>query len=158
MTEEEPWKLLYGYWASRCVEGRPPRRSELDIPIELPDLLPNLMLIEVVGNRLRYRLVGSAVWDRYGMDLTGTWIEERNPAEAEWRVTLVLVRNDRVPRLLSSPVSGAESRSHVAIAVPLLDDADTVHQILAGTFYAQEFGEKPRIGRIAIQEILGGAP
>jgi hypothetical protein len=155
MTEEEPWKALYRYWVSKCVDGRPPRRIELDVPVELPGLLPNLMLVETVGDKLRYRLVGSAIWDRYGMDLTGSWIEERNPAEAEWRATLVLVRDDRAPRLLSSPVPGAQGRLHVAVALPLLDDTDTVHQILAGAFYAMEFGENLRIGRIAVQEILG---
>jgi hypothetical protein len=154
MSEEEPWKALYRYWLSRCVDGRPPKRSELDIPVEIPDLLSHLMLVETVDDRLRYRLVGSAIWERYAMDLTGTWIEERNPAEAEWRATLVLVRNDRMPRLLSSPVPGTQSRTHVAVALPLLDEADAVQQILAGTFYALEFGESPRIGRVAVQEIL----
>ncbi len=106
MTTEEPWKELYSYWRSRQVDGRAPKRSELDIPVEVPRLLPNIMLIDCIGDRLRYRLVGTATWDRYQAELTGTWIEERNAAEAEWRGTIALVRDDGVPRLVSSPSPG----------------------------------------------------
>ena len=158
MTPEEPWKELYSYWRSRQVNGRAPKRSELDIPMEVPKLLPNVMLIDCVDDRLRYRLVGSAMWERYRMELTGTWIEERNAAETEWRGTIALVRDDGIPRLVSSPVAGEGSRSHIAVDMPLLNAEGRVFQILAGTFYAQDYGEKLRMGRLKIQEILDDRP
>jgi hypothetical protein len=154
MTAEEPWKQLYRYWRSRQVDGRAPKRSELDIPLEIPKLLANVMLIECIGGRLRYRVVGSAMWERYQTELTGTWIEERNPAEAEWRETIMLVYADGVPRLVSSPVAGQGGRSHIAVAMPLLDAEERIVQILAGTFYAQEYGENLQVGRLKVQEIL----
>jgi hypothetical protein len=156
MTTEEPWKELYGYWRSRQVDGRAPKRSELDIPVEIPRLLANVMLIDCIGDRLQYRLVGSALWDRYQAELTGTWIEERSPPEAEWRETIALVRDDGAPRLVSSPIAGDGSKSHIAVALPLLDDGGRVFQILAGTFYAQEYGDNLRVGRLKVQEILDG--
>ncbi len=154
MTTEEPWKELYRYWRSRQVDGRAPKRSALDIPVELPRLLSNIMLIDIIGDRFRYRLVGSALWDRYQTELTGTWIEERNAAEAEWRGTIALVRDDGVPRLVSSPIAADSAKSHIAVATPLLNEDGRVSQILAGTFYAQEFGENLRVGRLKVQEIL----
>jgi hypothetical protein len=154
MTAEEPWKQIYSYWRSRQVDGRAPKRSELDIPLEIPKLLANIMLIDCIAGRLRYRLAGSAIWERYQAELTGTWIEERNAAEAEWRGTIALVRDDGVPRLVSSPVAGQVGKSHIAVAMPLLDAQGRVFQILAGTFYAQEYGENLRVGRLMVQEIL----
>ncbi len=157
MMMEEPWKELHDYWRSRQVNRRAPKRSELDVPVDVPQLLANVMLIDCIGDRFRYRLVGSALWDRYQAELTGTWIEERNPAEAEWRETIALVRDDGVPRLVSSPVAGDGTKSHIAVALPLLDDNGGIFQILAGTFYAREYGENLRVGGLKVQEILDRA-
>jgi hypothetical protein len=49
MATEEPWKELYGYWRSRQVDGRAPKRSELDIPVDVPRLLANVMLIDCIA-------------------------------------------------------------------------------------------------------------
>jgi hypothetical protein len=154
MAEQEAWKQLYDYWLSKHVDGRPPSRHELDPPVDVPRLIPNIMLIDVEGGTLRYRLVGSAIWGRYGLDLTGTMIEGRNPAEAEWRGTLMTVCHDKVPRLVTSPVEGYADRMHVAVAMPLDGGGGVVGQILAGTFFAQEFGPNPRIGQITVRELL----
>jgi hypothetical protein len=157
MAVQEAWKQLYDYWLSKHVDGRPPGRHDLDPPVDVPRLIPNIMLIDVEGETLRYRLVGSAIWNRYGFDLTGTTIDSRNPAEAEWRDTLKTVCNDKVARLITSPVQGSADRLHVAVALPLNASDGTACQILAGTFFAQEFGKNPRIGRITVRELLSGA-
>ncbi|HTJ64816.1 MAG TPA: hypothetical protein VL899_13505 [Alphaproteobacteria bacterium] len=155
MINAHPWKELYGYWLARRVDRRPPRRSALDIPLDLPHLAASLMLIEIVGDRFRYRVAGSALYERYQTGLTGTWVEQRGDAESDWHATLVLVRDDLIPRLLSTPVPGQTNIFHVAVALPLLDDEDKVHQILAGAFFAQEFGEKRHSGRLQMRELLG---
>jgi hypothetical protein len=155
MADEEPWQQLYRYWQSRHVEGRPPGRADIDPPIDVPRLIPNVMLIDVVDTRLRYRLVGSMVWEHYRLELTGTWIESRNPPEADWRDTLALVRDDQVPRLLSTQAD--RGKSHVAIAMPLIDATGRTNQIFAGTFFAQQFGRAFRVtGRLTVREVLGG--
>jgi hypothetical protein len=159
MADREAWKELYAYWLSKHVDGRPPTRRELDPPIEVPRLIANVMLIDVIdGNRFRYRLVGSAVWDRYGFELTGTWIEGRVPAEAEWRDTLQAVHNDRAARLITSPVTDHPERLHIAIALPLSDGQGGVGQILAATYFARDLADNPSIGRLTVREIWEGLP
>jgi hypothetical protein len=153
MADQEPWQRLYHYWQSRHVAGRAPGRGDIDPPLDVPGLIPNVMLIDIIDTRFRYRLVGSAIWDRYLQELTGSWIESRNAAETGWRDTLALVRDDQVPRLISTPADGG--RSHIAIAMPLIDPAGRASQIFAGTFFAQEFGTQRRIGGpLTVQEVL----
>jgi hypothetical protein len=156
MAVQEAWKQLYEYWLSRHVDGRPPSRHELDPPVDVPRLIANIMLIDLEGGIFRYRLVGSALRNRYGLELTGTTIDGGNPAEAEWRDTLKTVCDDGVARLITSPVQGDADRLHIAVALPLSAEDGTICQILAGTFFVQEFGDNLRIGRITVRELLGG--
>ncbi|EKE76938.1 hypothetical protein P24_07036 [Oceanibaculum indicum P24] len=55
-----------------------PARTDID-PVEIPGLLPNLILIDVERgerNRYRFRLYGTEVCAIRGADLTGRYIEE----------------------------------------------------------------------------------
>jgi hypothetical protein len=160
MAEQEAWKQLYEYWLSKHAGGRPPSRRDLDPPVDIPRLIANIMLIAIDGDRFRYRLVGSALWNRYGLDLTGTMVEGRNSAESEWLDTLRAVRDDRAARLVTSPVEDHADRMHVAVALPLSAEGGAagdvrIGQILAGIFFAQEFSKNPRVGRLFVREILG---
>jgi hypothetical protein len=158
MAEQEAWKQLYDYWLAKHADGRPPTRQELDPPIEVPRLLAHILLIDVVdGDRFRYRLAGSAYWDRYGFELTGHWIEGRVPAEADFRDTLKAVLDDGMARLLTSPVTDHPDRLHVGVVLPLSDAHGGISQIMAGTFFAQELAERPRVGRLTVQEVLDEA-
>ena len=62
----------YRYWKSKTRDGRPPRRADID-PIEIPALLPYLMLVEVDDNRqpAKIRLAGTAITEKLGYDPTG---------------------------------------------------------------------------------------
>ena len=155
MAEQEAWKQLYDYWLSKHVCGRPPTRQELDPPVDVPRLIANIMLIDVVEHcRFRCRLAGSSFWDRYGFDLTGLWIEGRVPAEAEFRDTLQAVHDDSLARLITSPVADQPDRLHVGIVLPLAGSKGGVDQIMAGTFFAQELADRPRVGRLTVREVL----
>lgn len=73
---------ILDYWRHRRGDGRWPGRADLD-PVDIPDLLPDVVLLDVVGEppRFRKRLVGSAIVAREGRDSTGDWLEETiNPA------------------------------------------------------------------------------
>jgi len=158
MAEQEAWKELYDYWLSKHVGGRPPTRLEIDPPIELPRLAAHILLIDVVdGCRFRYRLAGSAYWARYGFELTGRWIEGAVPAEAEFRDTLKATCDDGLARLLTAPVTEYPDKLHIGIVLPLSDGEGGISQILAGTYFAQELADSPRIGRLTVQEILDEA-
>lgn len=69
---------LYEYWCSRR-HGRPvPERQNID-PLDMPRaLLPHLLLVELEGElpRIRYRLIGTAISERYGEDFTGRYLDE----------------------------------------------------------------------------------
>jgi len=53
-----------------------PRRGDLD-PIEIPLLLPNIMLVDVEEpRRFRYRLIGTDCTQSHGFDATGRYLDE----------------------------------------------------------------------------------
>src|SRR3546814_12310908 len=53
-------RRLYEYWCSRCQGGALPSRRDID-PLDIPDLLPNLFLLDVIGDAedFVFRLAGS---------------------------------------------------------------------------------------------------
>jgi len=62
---------FYAYWRGKRGERRWPSRKSID-PTEIPHLLPHLMITEVVGeNRFRFRLMGTYLTERIGLDATG---------------------------------------------------------------------------------------
>lgn len=69
---------LYAYWNSKRAGRRMPARSDI-APDQIRGLLPNLMLIDVVGADFRYRLVGTKVVEDMGRNLTaasaGSYVE-----------------------------------------------------------------------------------
>ncbi len=65
----------YEYWRSKCGARAMPRRRDID-PTEIPRLLPNLQIVEIVGTRIRYRLAGTAIVEAYGEELAGKYIDE----------------------------------------------------------------------------------
>jgi len=78
-------KRFADYLAEKAPSGKLPGRQHID-PFEIPDLLPYLMLYDVVpqaGGELRYRtrLVGTHVVDLLGADATGKFVDEVLPAE-----------------------------------------------------------------------------
>jgi hypothetical protein len=69
---------LYRYWRSiHPRAGLLPGRQHFD-PIEVPELLPGIALLDVTRDpfRLRYRLCGTAMVDAIGREVTGLWLDE----------------------------------------------------------------------------------
>jgi hypothetical protein len=63
------------YWVRKRGARSMPRRRDID-PAEIPRLLPNLQLIDVLGDRFRYRLIGTALVEAFGRDYTGAYPDE----------------------------------------------------------------------------------
>src|SRR5579883_2212719 len=61
---------LYRYWQDKRGNRAMPSRADLD-PVDIPWLLPHLSLVHKVSGRLYYRLVGTAIVQQHGRDLTG---------------------------------------------------------------------------------------
>lgn len=75
--EDEILDRTYAYWRGKRQGDRLPSRGDLD-PAEIPRLLPNLFLIDVLRDplRFRYRLIGTAITERFQRDSTGRLIDE----------------------------------------------------------------------------------
>lgn len=81
---EPGFALLHRYWESKRRGGRLPARVQID-PTEIPALLPQLLLFEVVagrdGPRFRFRLAGTAFTNLVGRDVTGYCLDELGTPE-----------------------------------------------------------------------------
>ena len=68
---------LFCYWDSLRPAGGLPARKDFD-PTQIPDLLRNIWLIDVVPPepRFRYRLVGTAIVEARGYDQTGSFLDQ----------------------------------------------------------------------------------
>lgn len=62
-------------WHAWRGDGSIPERSDVD-PVDIPDLLPNLFLLDVEENDFRFRLVGEQISKRYANRLKGKCIGE----------------------------------------------------------------------------------
>jgi hypothetical protein len=56
---------------------------------------------------------------------------------------------------VTSPLAGASDQYHIGVAMPLLGPDGRTEQILAGTFFAQEYGKNLPVGRLLVRELLG---
>ncbi|MGH6890999.1 MAG: PAS domain-containing protein, partial [Dongiaceae bacterium] len=76
VVQSQRIRKLNAYWQARA-RGKVPSRSEID-PVDVRELLPNLMMIDVLGDplRFRYRLVGTRVVQYTGFDFTGRCLDE----------------------------------------------------------------------------------
>jgi hypothetical protein len=134
-------KLLYQYWRDLSPSGLIPSRNHFD-PADVPRLLPNLWLIDVHRNPLRFwrRLVGSKIEEFAGMNLTGGWVGDRlsgarlsgvhtflmdvaETGQPNWRRGKSLIRFEKDYAELER------------LYLPLADDGMTVDMILAITVF-----------------------
>jgi hypothetical protein len=68
---------LLRYWQEKRGTRALPSRRDID-PLEMgPDLLPHLLLVDLLdrGTRVRFRLVGTSVVKRIGFDPTGRYLD-----------------------------------------------------------------------------------
>ena len=95
---------LVSYWDEKRA-GRPmPNRSDID-PVDIPGLLPFLVLVELrePPRRFYYRLTGTWVDELYGSCLTGLYLEDlvETPGKAYW------LEQYRRTAALNAPTTGA---------------------------------------------------
>lgn len=134
---------LIEYWRGLAPgPGLLPGRRHFD-PMRVPDLLPNLWLIDVVcgtPNRYRFRLIGSALFDagapmRVGMfvDELGDRIDQKasqstfdgvvNARQLDWRRGSPIIRHLKFLSALER------------VLLPLAEDGETVDVILGMTVF-----------------------
>lgn len=131
---------LLRYWSTKRGDRPAPRRADLD-PLDIPDLLPILTLVDVLRDplRFRYRVVGTAVAEGFGRDATGRFVDEDlYGAEARAifatyeRLTVEVRPFRRHSRLAWS---SREWQVLEAIELPLIDDEGRVCMVLGGNCF-----------------------
>jgi hypothetical protein len=68
-------RRLYEYWLEKKGDRIAPSRADI-APEDIKDILPWVFLMEKVGDRLRYRLVGQGFREIYGAKLLGMFMDE----------------------------------------------------------------------------------
>lgn len=70
-------RQLFEYWLERAAGAPMPSRRDIR-PADIPHLLPNISLIEILRTplRLRFRLAGTRVRDIYDREVTGLYHED----------------------------------------------------------------------------------
>lgn len=79
------------YWRSKAADGELPRKQAID-PVELPpECLRNVIILEHDATRddFLYRLSGTAIVDKVGVELTGRYVAEHLKFDPEYRDFLV---------------------------------------------------------------------
>lgn len=124
------------YWRGKGA-GRPmPSRTDLD-PVEIPKLLPHVMLIDVVApGRYRFRLIGTAIADEQGLNATGSDVREvLKGVRLEDHILALLDECVRERRALYSEClffsseSGLVERHTKRLLLPLSRDGKSVNMI-----------------------------
>ncbi len=148
---------LFDYWELTRGARAMPRRRDID-PIDMPPtLLPLLELIELVGGRLRYRLVGTAMVDAMGRDATGRFLDQvlaGGHASFIERVHRTVLRERRPVMCLCSLRSGTSGGLKLRrMVVPLSEDGSEVHMTLsASSFGAGRRGTVPPLAATEIED------
>src|SRR5262245_23577647 len=78
LKDEPTLRALYLYWDGKRAGRAVPDRRDVD-PLEIGSaLLPNVALVDLIdgGKRVRNRLVGTAIVERWRMDTTGKHMDE----------------------------------------------------------------------------------
>ena len=160
--ENYRWEDLYSYWQSKHAHGRAPARRDIDPPTEIPQLVANLMLIDIAPDGYQYRLVGSTLRERLGAELTGKPVGSSGQSQSirdQWVRVLDLVRGDSKPRMLVAPRPTGATLTNMMLVLPLIDDEGKVEQLLTGAFFSdQYFTPGAQYDEVAIREVGDGLP
>jgi hypothetical protein len=125
---------LYAFWSDQRGERVGPPRAAFD-PVTLRYVLGNLLLIDVLYDplRFRYRLIGTNIVQRVGLDLTGQFVDthpepqfreaalQRYRKVVETRAPLCGVRNQ---------VFDGRTRRYEVLMLPLSSDGATIDMII----------------------------
>jgi hypothetical protein len=138
-------RAIFDYWRSVHPDGGGlPGRQHID-PIDIPQLLPNIWLIDVKRDpyRFRFRLVGTQVVDYAGEDNTGKWFDERLP-DFNPSVFIDVVETGRPSWSRGHSKMRPEKNYYELerVRLPLASDGKTVDMILSLTVFFDSEGNE----------------
>lgn len=124
----------HAYWESKRQNRLMPSRSDID-PIEIPRLLPYIILLDVLPEPLDfgYRLIGTAARSIMRADYTGrifSQIPGKGSDSVLWRLCETVVRS-KTPLSESPPYVGHERflKNCENVLLPLSEDRVNVNMI-----------------------------
>lgn len=127
---------LHGYWRKIHPPAGLPGRQHFD-PLDLPSLLPWLILMDVTRDpfRLRYRVIGTMHVESLGFNPTGRWLDEAHADFAETTAarefTVVAERGEHT--YYRGPLTFVSTKEFLEIerlTLPLARDGNTVDMLL----------------------------
>ncbi len=113
-----------------------PSRADFD-PLEMPKLLPSIILVDVEtpDRRLKVRLAGTKVVDMFGRDYTGEYLDEIDFGDVREKVLheYGLAASEERPIFSDHAFRNAQDFHHSIerAILPLADDGATVNMLLA---------------------------
>jgi hypothetical protein len=150
---------LYDYWRQIHPAAGLPGRQHFD-PAALTDVLPNLRLIDVHRDplRFRYRLLGSRVDVVHGRNLANQWLDEAHAGDPHLEHLLreyVRIAETAEPswrRGMPWVVPEPECVTVEALRLPLARDGVTVDMVLGMSMY---FNAAGREVNTTLQRVFG---
>jgi len=131
---EQALQDALAYWEGKRAGRRMPARRDLDPVLEVPHLLPWIILADVLRDPLdfRYRLIGSGVVDRSRRNYTGKRFSELpdlRPGSHLWQQRATVVETGTPLRGEPPYVGWTPSVHRVGVIhLPLSDDGETVNR------------------------------
>lgn len=130
---EERSRVFAEYWASLPKHELIPRRDAFR-PEEVPRILPHMVIHELVSPELlRLRLVGSAVIEDYGQEITGRnyldFVEEARRPKASRAIFVICEQPAGMVVQLRSVSRTGRIMTRESIAFPMRGDGDAANLV-----------------------------
>lgn len=129
-------RQAHDYWCGKAAGRAMPRRADID-PIEIPKLLPDVMLVDVLPQgRYRYRLIGTENTQAHGINATGRYLDEVLPGPG-YKDHVIALYDECVSSrralysecLFMSPRQRAPERHTKVLFMPLSEDGEIVNMV-----------------------------
>ena len=129
-------RQAHDYWRRKAAGRALPGRADID-PTEIPKLLPDVMLVDVLPQgRYRYRLIGTDNAQAHGMHATGRFLDEVLPGP-EYKDHVIALYDECILSrralysecLLMSPNQRAPERHTKVLFMPLSEDGEAVNMV-----------------------------
>jgi hypothetical protein len=130
-------RQLLDYWTKKKGERIAPSRVDVD-PGQIRALLPNVFLVERLGDppRYRYRLVGTTIVKDFGEEITGRYLDEVDFDFVTSRVVSEYDRAAKEHQPIASKWSytkqSGRQMTYERLILPLSSDGRTVDMFLCG--------------------------
>ncbi len=144
IIDDEDLLQLYDYWLSKRRGRDMPTMADIDV-MEIAELLPNLLLVDIEGDGTDYRLrmVGAALTAAHGFDSRGKILSEVLPDGIHKDYVQGLYKevvDERCGLFCECEHGDAVRKWHttVRLLLPLSDDGENVSTAMVGQIFETE--------------------